>query len=265
VQNMSIVKKPDYAVDSVDRALQLIILLQERDWVRITDAANALDVAPSTAHRLMAMLAYRGFALQDDQRRYCAGPALRADASAHPGRAAVSIARSHLEALALSVRETINLVERVGVTARYLFTAEGPQLLRVGNRTGTVLPAHLSSGGKAILATLPEPSVAQLYTGRPAQQSGNSLAAAELKDLQRELAEARARGYAVNLGRTEADLAAVGAPLASADRPATLAVSITSPLSRAAAIQQPAVIQALHATCEAVLRDLQAEGVLPPA
>src|SRR3954454_7612424 len=102
---MSIVKKPDYAVDSVDRALQLIMLLQERDWLRITDAANALDVAPSTAHRLMAMLVYRGFALQDDQRRYCAGPALRADA-AGSARTAASIARPHLEALALSVRET---------------------------------------------------------------------------------------------------------------------------------------------------------------
>ncbi|MET1154425.1 IclR family transcriptional regulator C-terminal domain-containing protein [Arthrobacter sp.] len=261
---MNIVKKPGYAVDSVDRALQLIMLLQERDWLRITDAAKALDVAPSTAHRLMAMLVYRGFALQDDQRRYCVGPALRADAAAGPARTALSIARPHLEALALSVRETVSLVERVGITARYLFTAEGPQLLRVGNRTGTVLPAHLSSGGKAILATLPQPSVAQLYTGRQAQQSGSSLAAAELAGLQRELEEARTRGYAVNLGRTEPDLAAVGAPLAIAGRPAALAVSISAPLSRGGDIQQPAIIEALHATCEAVMRDLHAEGV-PPA
>jgi len=260
---MSIVKKPGYAVDSVDRALQLIVLLKERDWLRITDAATALNVAPSTAHRLMAMLVYRGFALQDDQRRYCAGPALRSDSSADPARAAVSIARSHLEALALSVRETVNLVERVGVTARYLFTAEGPQLLRVGNRTGSVLPAHLSSGGKAILATLPAASVMQLYTGRQAQKTGASLAAAELGNLQQELAEARVRGYAVNLGRTEADLAAVGAPLAATGRAAALAVSISSPLSRGAEIQQPEVITALHATCQAVLRDLQAEGTLP--
>ncbi|TJY69089.1 IclR family transcriptional regulator [Arthrobacter sp. CAU 1506] len=262
---MSIVKKPGYAVDSVDRALQLIVLLQERDWLRITDAATSLDVAPSTAHRLMAMLVYRGFALQDDQRRYCAGPALRADSSADPTRAAVSIARPHLEALALSVRETVNLVERVGVTARYLFTAEGPQLLRVGNRTGSVLPAHLSSGGKAILATLPAASVAQLYTGRQAQKTAASLAAAELDKLQQELTEARERGYAVNLGRTEADLAAVGAPLATTGRAAALAISITSPLSRGAEIQQPEVITALHATCQAVLRDLQAEGALPTA
>ncbi|MGW6172390.1 IclR family transcriptional regulator [Arthrobacter sp. NPDC055138] len=260
---MNIVKKPGYAVDSVDRALQLIMLLQEREWLRITDAANALDVAPSTAHRLMAMLVYRGFALQDDQRRYCAGPTLRTDPAADPARSAAAIARPHLESLALSVHETVNLVERVGVTARYLFTAEGPQLLRVGNRTGTVLPAHLSSGGKAILATLPEPSVAQLYTGRQAQKTGGSLAAAELEGLQRELAAARKRGYAVNLGRTEADLAAVGAPLATTDRPAALAVSISSPLSRGGDIQKPQVIQALHATCEAVLADLQAEGALP--
>lgn len=260
---MSIVKKPGYAVDSVDRALQLIILLQEREWLRIAEAAKALGVAPSTAHRLMSMLVYRGFALQDDQRRYCAGPLLRGAASAGPTRTLVAVARPHLEALALAVRETVNLVERVGVTARYLFTVEGPQLLRVGNRTGSVLPAHVSSAGKAALATLPESTVAQLYGGRQAQQKGNGLGTTELRALQHELAEARARGFAINLGHTEADLAAVGAPLSPAGRPATLALSISSPLSRAGDIQQPPVIAALHATCRAVLQELESEGLLP--
>ncbi|MGJ9404204.1 IclR family transcriptional regulator [Arthrobacter sp. KK5.5] len=255
----SIVKRPEYAVESVDSALRLVVLLQERDWVRIGEAARELGVAPSTAHRLMATLVYRGFALQDEQRRYCAGPRLRPDAAQAATHGIVAFARPHLEALARSVRETVNLVERVGVTARFLSSAEGPQLLRIGDRTGTVLPAHTSSGGKAALASLPEAAVVHLYTGRAARRSGNRLAPAELETLQRELATIRARGYAVNLGRTEADIAAVGAVVGRTPRGSTLALSVGAPLSRAADIQADDAVAHLLATCSAVLADLQPE------
>lgn len=36
--------------------------------------------------------------------------------------------------------------------ARFLDGIEGPPALRVSYRTGTVLPAHVASGGKALLA-----------------------------------------------------------------------------------------------------------------
>lgn len=248
MQNMRIVKKPGYAVDSVDRALQLILLLQEREWLRIADAAKALAVAPSTAHRLMSTLVYRGFALQDDQHRYCAGPALRPDPAAGQERALIAAARPYLEALAAEVRETVNLVERVGATARYLATVEGPQLLRVGNRAGTVLPVHLSSAGKAMLSTLPDQMAAAVCT-RQAQRGGTAMAPGELDQLLNELEAVRRQGYAANLGRTEPDLAAVGAPVRAPHTPATLALSISAPLSRAAQLQDPAVTGALAKAC----------------
>ncbi|MDD0857791.1 helix-turn-helix domain-containing protein [Arthrobacter alpinus] len=58
--NNRIVKRPAHAIDSVENALRLLVLLQERESVRIVDAAKDLGVAPSTAHRLMATLVYRG-------------------------------------------------------------------------------------------------------------------------------------------------------------------------------------------------------------
>ena len=263
MQKTAIVKRPEYAVESVDSALRLVVLLQERDWVRIGEAARELGVAPSTAHRLMATLVYRGFALQDDRRRYCAGPRLRPDAAASATHGLVALARPHLEALSSSVRETVNFVERVGTTARFLYSAEGPQLLRVGDRTGTVLPASTSSGGKAALALLPEAAVVQLYTGRAAQRSGNRPAPAALDALQLELAGIRKRGYAVNLGRTEADIAAVGAAVGLTAKGATLALSISAPLSRASEIQSPESIRALLDTCEAIRRELAGEQAGP--
>ena len=60
--------KPSYALTSVDNALRLVQLLRDQGRLRVTDAAAELDVAPSTAHRLLGMLVYRGFAIQDDGR-----------------------------------------------------------------------------------------------------------------------------------------------------------------------------------------------------
>jgi IclR family acetate operon transcriptional repressor len=62
--------KPPYAIESVDHALVLAQLLQQEGSLRVTDAAERLGVSRSTAHRLLAMLVYRDFAEQTDDRRY---------------------------------------------------------------------------------------------------------------------------------------------------------------------------------------------------
>ncbi len=52
--------RPAYAITSVDNALRLIEVLQRDGTLRVTDAAAEIGVAMSTAHRLLAMLCYRG-------------------------------------------------------------------------------------------------------------------------------------------------------------------------------------------------------------
>lgn len=67
---------PQYPIGSVDRALKLLLLLGEQPQIRLTDAAKHLGVASSTAHRLLAMLQYRGFVRQDPvSKAYHPGPA----------------------------------------------------------------------------------------------------------------------------------------------------------------------------------------------
>ncbi|MGH3277713.1 MAG: helix-turn-helix domain-containing protein, partial [Trebonia sp.] len=75
--------KPPYAIDSVDNALRILQLLRDSGQVRVSGAAAELGVARSTAHRLLAMLVYRDFAVQAEDRSYHPGPAV----SARPLRA----------------------------------------------------------------------------------------------------------------------------------------------------------------------------------
>ena len=158
--------KPPYALASVDNALRLVQLLRDQGRLRVVDAAAELDVAPSTAHRLLGMLVYRGFAIQDDGRAYVPGPALgAAPAQLDWTRQLRDAALPHLELLSNHTGETTNLMIRIGVQVRFLASVESPKILRVGTRQGTVLPARLSSGGKALLAELNPDRLESLYRG----------------------------------------------------------------------------------------------------
>src|SRR5699024_6395137 len=116
-------QKPPYPIESVDNALRLLQLLRDGGGIRLTAAAQELQIAPSTAHRLMAMLIYRGFAMQDDSRRYVAGPALGTQAIGAPWLHDVRHkAQEPMEILSSPLDETVNLVIRVGVNIRFLST-----------------------------------------------------------------------------------------------------------------------------------------------
>src|SRR6201984_2117976 len=68
---------PQYPIESVDKALKLLLLLGEKPEIRLSEATRYLGVASSTAHRLLAMLAYRGFVRQDPVSKvYLPGPSL---------------------------------------------------------------------------------------------------------------------------------------------------------------------------------------------
>jgi IclR family transcriptional regulator, acetate operon repressor len=58
MQNQPPQKKPMYPIEAVDNALRLLQLLRDGGKLRLKEAAAELGVAPSTAHRLLAMLVY---------------------------------------------------------------------------------------------------------------------------------------------------------------------------------------------------------------
>ena len=155
--------KPVYGIDSVDHALLLATTLLQEGSLRITDAAARLGVSRSTAHRLLAMLVYRDFAEQDERRRYVAGPLLRRPTAPEPVAGLRRLALPHLEALSARTGESTHLVVVVSDQARFVATVECDQVLRVGDREGRMLPAHLVSAGRAALATRDDDAVRALY------------------------------------------------------------------------------------------------------
>jgi DNA-binding IclR family transcriptional regulator len=224
--------KPPYSIDSVDNALRILQTLRDSGQVRVSDVAAELGIARSTAHRLLAMLVYRDFAVQAEDRSYRAGPAIAAEPlRGEPAQRLRQAMRPHMEALCDQVAETINLVVRLGTQTRFLHTVESAQVLRVGDRQGTVLPAWKTSGGKALLAELPDTQLTAVLrgaSGRPPE----GMTAAERRSLVNELRLVRDQGYAENIQESESGVCAIGLCLRDKTGDPVAALSVSAPSVR---------------------------------
>lgn len=257
MQNAPQRRKPTYSLDSVDNALHLVQLLRDEGRLRLKDASEQLHVAPSTAHRLMSMLVYRGFAVQDESRTYLPGPSLGvAPVSVGWTRQLRNLAQPHLEYLLSQLDETVNLMIRVGTSVRFLSTIESSSLLRVGDRQGTVLPARHTSGGKAMLAQLDTAHLARLYQSKGSAFSADLLTADDFEALVEELRRVREHGYALNIEETEEGLVAIGAVLSNGAGHALGAFSVAAPAVRAEVLTHEKTIGMVLATRAGIERDI---------
>lgn len=262
MQNQPLARPPQYTIESVDSALQLLQLLRDHGSVRVKDAAEQLGVAPSTTHRLLAMLVYRGFAIQDESRVYLPGPGLGVmPIRATWTRALRDIAHPHLEALSHSLTETVNLMVRVGAGVRFLSTVQSENEERVSDRQGQVLSARLASGGKALLATVDDRVLERLYRSAGAELSGERMSDAEFHAFQRELHAIRRQGFAINRQRTERGVCAVGFAIPGADDRPIAAFSIATPVSRFEAVLSTETVALALQTRDSIHAELVEQGI----
>ncbi len=235
-----------YPIEAVDNALLLLQLLRDGGKLRLKDAAAELGVAPSTAHRLLAMLVYRGFAVQDEFKNYVPGVAIGVGpAGLGWTRQLRQLAQPHMELLSSHLNETVNLMVRVGTKVRFLSTSEGSNALRVGDRQGSVMPAHKASGGKAILAELDADMVRKLFTSSSAEIGGDYITEAEFPGFTRELEAIRRNGFAANFEGTEEGISALGMALHNGAGKAVGAMSVATPVARFRPLFDAGLVQRL--------------------
>lgn len=196
-------------LQSVDRALHLALLLRGGRRFSVQEAAGELGTAPSSAHRLLSALVHRGFAVQDRERRYVAGPVFVAQSSQVGVGLLRRLAYPVLQELHERLGETVQVMVLSGNSILFVDGIEDVERgLRVGMRLGDKMPAYCSAGGKAILAELSNPEVEQLYRGglTPWPYARFST----LNALKRHLATVRRTGYGTSVEETERGVHGVG-------------------------------------------------------
>jgi IclR family transcriptional regulator, acetate operon repressor len=227
-------QRPAYPITSVDNALRLLMLFRGQPRVRLSEASEHLGVALSTAHRLLAMLAYHGFVQQDpDTRAYVAGPALVEIGLAAVRQLDIRMhARPVLEGLAADLGETVHLAVLEGSNVRYLDAVESPRALRVAARTGSALAASCTASGKALLAALPDGEVAALFPGDASLVALTTKSITTRSRLLKELGAVRERGFALNHEESEDGVASVGVAVPGPRNVPVGALVVSAPVSR---------------------------------
>lgn len=245
---------PPYAIESVDKALRLLLLMRHRGMVRVTDVSDELGVARSTAHRLLMTLAHHGFVVQDSiSRSYRVGRVMVEIGLAAVGELDVRRkARQHMEKLAAELRETVNLLVLEGAEVRFIDGVESDRTLRVTSRTGLLLPAHATSGGKALLAELSFSDLEALYPNGLDRMTERTLT--DINLLRDELAEVRRLGYATNRGEREHGVHAVAVCIHDHAGRAVAALAVSVPAPRASRLHD--FVEPLRRSADAISRDL---------
>lgn len=247
---------PPYAIGSVDKAMLILLMIRDRGEVRVTDVSDELGVARSTAHRLLLTLAHRGFVAQDRvTRAYRAGRVMvEIGLSAVGGLDVRRKARRHMEWLAAELHETVNLLVLEGNGTRFIDGVEGDRPLRVSSRTGTLLPAHSTSGGKVLLAELPDEEVLALFPDGLIRVTDRTITNPDALCV--ELRSVRDLGYGVNHEESAPGLDAVAVCVRDHLGRALAALAVSLPHQRMTQGNLHMMLPLLRSAAEAISQDL---------
>jgi len=246
---------PGYPVRSVAKALEILLLLRDRETIGIAETSRELGIARSTVHRLLGMLEQYEFAQRDPAGRgYRAGMALVSLGLAAVVRMDIRRqARPHMERLAGEVEETVTLMGLEGPNVRFLDCVESPRPIRVAGRTGLLRPAHCTSAGKAILAQLPPAELVRLYPEESLRRLTDRSIGSR-RELLSALEQVRATGYATNLGESDAELVAVGVAIPHVAGRPHAGLGVSAPATRLSPEQIQRIADAATRTALAIAR-----------
>ncbi|WP_369134002.1 IclR family transcriptional regulator [Modestobacter sp. I12A-02662] len=250
--------RDDAPLQSVDRALQLTLLLRGGRQLSVQEAAAVLGTAPSTAHRLLNALVHRGFAAQDRQRRYVAGPVFVPQAPEVNAGLLRQLAYPVLQTLHERLGETVQVMVLKGNHILFVDGIENVQRsLRVGMRIGDEMPAYCSAGGKAILAEMGNQEVELLYRG--GLTPWPTARFTTVNALKRHLATVRRLGYGTSAEETERGVHGAGVSVRGPSGEVIAALTTAVPSVRFRRHDVPRYVEGLTAARDALQQAVVAE------
>lgn len=235
--------EPAYRIESVDKALRLLHMFEERPHWTVSEASDALGVAPSTAHRLLAMLQWHGFVHQNPGSKvYVPGRTLLSmGLSALRHLTMRDVARPEMAELSSQLHETVHLIVLQGRRTLIIDAVEGDQVVRVGARIGGSAPPNCVAAGKVLLAAFSDRQVATLIGPDPLiRMTERSIGT--LAELMVALAAARRDGYATNVDEHELGATGIAVAIGVPAGVTPAALTVNGPSHRLQAARIPEVV-----------------------
>ena len=182
---------------TLERGFEIIEIIEDMETATLTEVANRMGIARSTAHDYLATLLEHEYLVKNEGEYQLGLKFARFGTNAKGTVPLSKVITPYIERLADETGETVwFLVEEYGL-AVYLEHAEGNQGIKTAHSVGGRSYLHCHAGGKAILAQLPEDQVNEIVDkhGLP-KITENTLTSREV--LFEELERIREQGYAQN-------------------------------------------------------------------
>jgi DNA-binding IclR family transcriptional regulator len=253
-------------VPAVARAARLLdTLALAREPMSLSALARELALPKSTVHNLCLTLVQTGLLTRFENGAYHLGSHVMDLAHAFVARTDLTVEFIRVwESLALLPEETIILSVLDGADVVYVACRNGLRPLGVNFRIGMRLPANCTASGKALLSSLPADRVARLIRAAGFRALTRK-SVDNLEALQRQLAQARKRGYAVDDEETREGMLCFGAPVFdSRSREAVAGVAVSMLKAAQGPRQKALAAHAVKQTAEALSRRLGARTIPVP-
>ncbi|MFF1832290.1 IclR family transcriptional regulator [Paenarthrobacter sp. NPDC058040] len=238
-------------LQSVQQALRILDTLQTRSELGVTDVAQELGCAMSTAHRLISTLAEAGYVQRATTgKKYRLGPAMLGANDAAAIEHCIEKAQPHMESLRDLSGETVQLAVLHKESIRFVAGVESRNIMRVTSRVGMLMPAHATASGKLLLSHRDDSELASLYPeGLPAALT--PAGATSMEGFVSEVRRARAEGFGQSLNEVEPGVAALAVAVKRPKGRVLCALTVSGPSSRFGEEGDG------HASREALLRELR--------
>jgi DNA-binding IclR family transcriptional regulator len=139
-------------------------------------------------------------------------------------------ARQVASELAERLNETVHVARLIGSDVVYLVKQEGEQHVRMGSAEGRRVPAHATSVGKMLLASLEPERLDEILSGPLPRLTPNTIV--DHTALRRELAEAARAGVAFETEESSPEVCCVAAPIRDHRGTVVAALSISTLATR---------------------------------
>jgi IclR family acetate operon transcriptional repressor len=190
-------------VRSVARAISVLSAFEDAEELSLAELAAHTQLPKPTVFRLALTLENAGFlARSQEGHLFSLGPRLVSVARLVLTRGLPATARPHMQALARTFGHTVNLAVLDGDEMLFIDVIESRSNLRMVSGIGAREPFNAAAVGKAVVAELEPGELESLLSRRPMRALTPNTITSRAQ-LEAELKEIRARGYATDRGESQ--------------------------------------------------------------
>lgn len=240
--------KPTYPIKVLDKSLSVLdILFQNNAPMSITGISKKLGIYPSTIHRILDTLKYRGYVEQNsDDQKYLLG--LKLVELGMTRYHQISLAKEvspFLKELVDECHETVHLGILYHENVLYIAKEDSPQTIRMVSRVGRRASLYSTGLGKILLAYLSEKERKKIIAHIKIRRFTENTITNKI-ELEKELEQVRKQDLALDREENEKEVYCIAVPIKNYRGKVIAALSISSPTYRINAQRKKFLKKSIH-------------------